>query len=253
MIEPKMSTLSSLKRVAKKIPFVPAVYGAMLNVRRACARYRLRSQRQLEVFTQIYNTNGWGAVDSVSGPGSDLHCTRGIVDVLPKLFNEYRVATMLDVPCGDFHWMKTVDLQKVKYIGADIVDALIRENIASYQNDRIEFQSVNLCEDHLPRVDLVFCRDCLVHLSFSHVWSAIANICRSESTYLLTTTFSNRQHNHDIATGEWRPLNLEIPPFNLPRPLVLIHEMAAEDAGQYSDKALGLWRIDDIRKCLRRL
>ena len=35
---------------------------------------------------------------------------------------------MLDIPCGDFYWMKEVDLKDIEYIGADIVDELIKKN-----------------------------------------------------------------------------------------------------------------------------
>jgi hypothetical protein len=42
----------------------------------------------------------------------------------------------------------------------------------------------------------------------------------------------------------WRPLNLEIAPFNLGKPIALINEDSKERRGKYSDKSLGLWKIN---------
>jgi len=48
--------------------------------------------------------------------------------------------------------------------------------------------------------------------------NVLRNIRRSGSAYLLVTTFPDRKENVDIITGNWRPLNMEKPPFNFPRP-----------------------------------
>ena len=159
---------------------------------------------------------------------------------------------MLDIPCGDFHWMKHVSLEGVDYLGADIVRALIEKN-KELEAANIHFSQLNLIEDKLPAVDLVFCRDCLVHLSFKDTFLALQNICNSGSCYLLTTTFPGRQHNRDIITGQWRSLNLEAAPFYFPPPLKVINEGCTEEDGKFADKSLGMWRVAEISECLRRL
>ena len=83
---------------------------------------------------------------------------------------------MLDIPCRDFQWMKNVDLSSVEYIGADIVNELIQINDRKYSKKGTNFQQLNLIQDKLPKVNLVFCRDCLVHLSFSDTFLALNNI-----------------------------------------------------------------------------
>lgn len=203
-----------------------------------------------DVFTDIYKRNVWGAKESVSGSGSSIYTTRVIVRELPALFNDFNIATMLDIPCGDFHWMKTVDLNGIDYTGADIVKELIQRNQEKYERDRTRFQSLNLISDKLPKVDLVFCRDCLVHYSFKDIFLALHNICESHSEYLLATTFSNRKDNYDIGAGQWRPCNLEVAPFMFPKPLRTINEECAEGNGNYKDKSLALWKIGDIREIL---
>jgi hypothetical protein len=47
--------------------------------------------------------------------------------------------------------------------------------------------------------------------SVNDIFLALNNICESNSKYLLTTTFTERSCNADIATGQWRTLNLQIP------------------------------------------
>jgi len=205
----------------------------------------LRSMGQ--IFRQIYVKNAWGADDSRSGTGSDLTQTAVVRETLPGLLRELRVRSMLDVPCGDFHWMRMVDID-VDYTGADVVADLIEANNARYANDRRRFRVVDISSDELPRVDLVFCRDLLVHFSFSDALRAISNLKRSGSTYLLTTTFTNRTANADIETGQWRPLNLQLPPFDFPPPLRLINENCTEWGSDWADKSLGLWRLDDLSR-----
>jgi hypothetical protein len=198
-----------------------------------------------EVFRKIYVENVWGSEVSHSGTGSDLEQTAVIRETLLVLIRELGVRTMLDVPCGDFHWMQRVDLD-VDYIGADVVVDLIEANQANFGSDRRRFQVVNIADDDLPRVDLVFCRDLLVHFSFADALRAIANLKRSGSTWLLTTTFTDRSDHCDIATGQWRAINLQIPPFNFPAPLRMINENCTEFGTDWADKSLGLWRLADL-------
>ncbi len=107
--------------------------------------------------------------------------------------------------------MKNVDLSGIKYIGGDIVEELVTQNVKEYERKSRRFKKLNLINDELPKVDLVFCRDCLVHLSFDEIFRSLGNIFKSDSKYLLTTTFPEKAKNYDIATGQWRALNLELP------------------------------------------
>ncbi|MCP4266435.1 MAG: class I SAM-dependent methyltransferase [Candidatus Brocadiaceae bacterium] len=203
-----------------------------------------------QVFTDIYKNNSWGGKNSVSGPGSEAHQSRVIIKVLPRIFEDFGISTMLDIPCGDFHWMKNVDFVDIDYTGADIVNELIKKNTEQYAKNGLRFQKLNLIRDNLPKVDLVLCRDCLVHFSFEDIFRALDNICNSQSSYLLATTFKRRTNNDDIPTGHWRPLNLELTPFTLPRPIKIINERCTAGDGNYTDKSLGLWKVADIQECL---
>lgn len=202
-----------------------------------------------EVFSEVYEKNLWKTGESKSGPGSELNQTREIIRELPEVLKELEITTMLDLPCGDFNWMKHVDLGVIKYIGSDIVDELILDNKKKYGNGNREFVSLDLLTGDIPKVDLLFCRDHLVHLSFRDIKTAFRNIKKSTIKYIMTTTFTRHETNIDIATGEWRTLNLEKPPFNLPNPIKIINEKCTEGNGEFADKSLGVWLVEDLKLC----
>ncbi len=163
------------------------------------------------------------------------------------MFRELNIHSMLDLPCGDFNWMRQADLNGIDYLGADIVDALIQRNQANYGHlPKVRFEVLDLLDDPLPRMDLVLVRDCLVHFSNQNIQQALENIKRSGSTYLLTTTFTQLLRNKDIITGEWRPVNLQLEPFLLPPPVLLIAEHLDTPDKILQSKALGLWRVADL-------
>ena len=133
-----------------------------------------------EVFQQIYEQNRWGNEESVSGHGSDLLQTEHLRPQLQQLFSDLSIKSVLDIPCGDFNWMKTLDLSEISYIGADIVPDLIEKNLKNYASSKRDFQVLNLVNDTLPTVDMVLCRDCLVHLSYENIHLALQNIKKSK-------------------------------------------------------------------------
>jgi hypothetical protein len=186
----------------------------------------------------------------VSGPSAELAQTTRVIAALPPLFRGHDVQTLLDVPCGDFYWMRQVDLRGIRYVGADIVPELVHQNDIAYGGPDVSFTRLDLLSDALPRVDLILCRDGLVHFSLADALRALENIIASGSRLLLTTTYSSRRRNRNVSTGGWRPLNLERGPFSFPPPLLLLEEGCTENEGKYADKALGLWRLSDVRTAL---
>lgn len=198
-------------------------------------------------FDSIYQNNTWGNVESVSGEGSSLASTAAIRAGIPGLLKKYKIGSMLDIPCGDFNWMREVDLGGRHYIGADLVPDMIDKNRLFYSSPTREFQVIDLLKSDLPKADLIMCRDCLVHFSYSDINKAIRNMQKSRAKYLLTTTFVNQKHNDDIITGHWRPINLQVKPFGFPSPVEIINEQCTELNGKYPDKSLALWLLDDLR------
>lgn len=207
-----------------------------------------KSQRSTkEIFTDYKTNRYWNSSESVSGEGSEILVTETLRDSLKELFEAYNIKSILDLPCGDFNWMKEVDLKDMNYIGGDIVKSLIIENNESYSNENIKFLELDIIKDSLPKVDLIFCRDCLVHLSYKEIVKSLVNIKKSESKYILMTNFTRDTVNRDILTGQWRKINFQLKPFNFIKPLDSIDEKYMAKGFAKSDKSLALWKVDDIR------
>jgi hypothetical protein len=196
-------------------------------------------------FASIYERRAWQGAESLSGPGSSLRATAGIRGELPRLLRELGCRALLDVPCGDFHWMQEVPLELDEYIGADIVRTLVDRNQSAHGKPGRRFEHLDMRRDPLPHVDVILCRDGLVHLSDRDVHATLAHFGQSGARFLLTTDFPAQKRNLRIATGQWRPLNLERPPFGLPPPQALFPDWTIEN-GPYNDKALALWPIEDL-------
>jgi hypothetical protein len=213
----------------------PSAAAAYCEARRALLRPSLGA-----VFSEIYHRNVWQDPESVSGRGSTLARAATIMSQLPPLLKELGAARLLDAPCGDFNWMRRTELGAVEYIGADVVPDLIARNRRLYGGEGRSFVVLDVTKDRLPRADVILCRDCLIHLSFTRIHAAVANFKRSAARHLLCTTHTSVRENADCPDGGWRSVNLELPPFNFPPPLKLIVEDA--ELG----KCLGVWRLEEL-------
>ncbi len=200
------------------------------------------STRQ-ETFNKAYKSPVWGSEESLSGTGSTLEATENVRRELPSIIQNYNIKTMLDAPCGDWNWMSHTNISLEKYIGADIVPSVIENNIKKFAKPNVEFINCNIISDELASVDLIMCRDCLVHLSYQDIKSAIQNFKSTNSIYLFTNTYPKIEVNDNIFTGlNWRPLNMQCKPFNFPEPLLLFPDCTSLNDGSY----LALWQLKDI-------
>ena len=197
-----------------------------------------------ETFRKIHRTNHWGAAER-SGAGASIDQAATVLSQLAALIEQLHVRTLLDLPCGDFAWMRHLHAD-ADYIGGDVVPELVAANQMDWGGPRRRFVRLDLLTDPLPDADLLLCRDCLVHLSLHDVHAALSSIRRSRCRWLLTTTFPDCTSNEEIVTGDWRPLNLQLAPFNLPAPALLLNEGCTEGGALFADKSLGLWRVADL-------
>jgi hypothetical protein len=200
-------------------------------------------------FTAIYERNAWAfdSDESISGTGSSLEYTQNLRSKLPELFAGFGVKSVFDAPCGDFNWMRAVLASyDVDYIGGDIVAPLVEANRARYATETIKFVHVDITKDIFPPCDLMICRDCIFHLSFSDARSALQNFVSSKIPYLLTTTHIDDKDsikNKDIATGDYRLIDLFAPPYNFPRDVLFrIEDWRQPDP----PREMCLWSRDQI-------
>jgi len=198
------------------------------------------------IFSTMYQNNGFLGSESLSGPGSSLSRTAQLRGQLPKILESFGIRRMVDAPCGDMHWMRHLDYEFDLFIGVDIVPGVIARLREEFASDTFQFQVGDVCKDILPSADAIFCRDCLVHLPFDNIRNAVRMFKRSGATFLITTTYPERQ-NHDIAVGGWRPLNVEAAPLSWPAPIRLIREDATDDSNPWDHhKSLGIWALTTL-------
>lgn len=188
-------------------------------------------------FGQVYENNLWGDSESVSGEGSRRGAppVSEAIEVLDRTIRDYRIRSMLDLPCGDFNWMPFVlgIHRKLKYRGFDIVPQLVERNRRRYPSHR--FDVLDATSNVPPRADLIFSKDMINHLTFVDAAKVLKNFKRSRSTYLLLSNNLGWDNVElpENAGGSSRHLDVLAAPFHLPKPL-------------WNSGYLGLWRVSDI-------
>jgi SAM-dependent methyltransferase len=212
---------------------------------RALMRQKILGHSTQQVFARMYERNSWANAESASGNGSDLKQTTAVRTALGRLIADLNIRTLLDAPCGDFYWMKEVDRHGSRYLGVDIVPQMIAVNERNHGDSTTSFAVLDITKDEIPQVDMIVCRDCLVHLPLEAAVKAVQAFFRSGSKYLLSTTYPGlvKKNRPLYITGNWRPLDLERAPFFLPPPLRIINEGCTE-IEDYAEKSLGLWTVD---------
>ena len=202
-----------------------------------------------EYFAGVYRDNRWKDPESRSGPGSSLAATADLISGLPEVLNRLQVKTFLDLPCGDFNWMRHIPLPAaLRYIGGDIVADIIERNRIEHAAPNREFQVLDIVSDPLPSADLIFVRDCFIHFSLELIQRALENIRRAHIPFIMMThdTCDSRYPpagNIDLdrstsgVSYEYRVLNFTISPFNMPPPILTLG-----DGGQWDGhKTMAVW------------
>ncbi len=212
----------------------------------------LRAASPQARFTEIYRTRFWPGKESVSGPGSSLNSTANLRKRLPALFKEFSVARMLDAPCGDFAWMRHVVRENpaVQYLGGDIVEPLIAENLRRYGREGVRFAHLDITKGPLPEADLWMCRDCLCHLSLEDIYAALRRFAEARIPYFLTSTWPHKDgcvENGQIRSGDFRRIDLFSAPFSFPKPLRVIADQ--EDGSTL----MCLWSREQLLPIIKRL
>ena len=204
-----------------------------------------------EYFNEVYNQNLFSGSESLSGPGSTISETEEVRRIISHVLNKFECTSLLDLPCGDFTWMREMTLDGVKYTGADVSSVVVSKLQNEFSGDSKRFMQIDICDEVPPKHDLVFTRDLLVHQSYHEAKATIDNLIESGSKYLLTTTFPLHHENTNIKKTQdsfWYPINLMDKPFRLPTPIEMYNEKCSEMNGLYSDKSLALYNLQTLKR-----
>jgi SAM-dependent methyltransferase len=140
------------------------------------------------VFSRIHREGAWGDGEAASGPGSTAARGAQFRDALVARLRQLEVRVLLDAPCGTFAWTGPVADAVERYVGLDVVPAIIEANRLRHGGAGRDFVLADITRDALPASDAILCRDALVHFSTADVWAALARFRASGARYLVTTS-----------------------------------------------------------------
>jgi len=151
------------------------------------------------VMEQIYEKNLWGGspTEFYSGEGSHSPAiVKPYVEAVNTFLQSFdEPLTVCDLGCGDFNVGKQFVPFTKKYVGVDIVPALIERNKELFQVENLAFHCLDLATDELPSGDCALVRQVLQHLSNDEVTQILQKLAHYK--YVIIT-----EH---IPSGEFIP------------------------------------------------
>jgi SAM-dependent methyltransferase len=166
-----------------------------------------------EVFSTIYENNEW---KMGSGEGSLPEFTTGYRKFLQRFLKRYKIASVVDLGCGDWQFSRLMDWKGIDYLGVDIVDSVIEENKKKFEEDRIKFVCSDIRDFQGPGADLIIIKDVLQHWSNAEILRFIPRLRDYKYGLITNCAVSGDQKvNGEIEDGAFRPIDLRKDPFNL--------------------------------------
>ncbi len=196
--------------------------------------FKNKSLLRKTVFTSIFKSKHWSHGDmpdefiSVSGHGSNINTQQSdnLISSLVEFVKNYKINSILDMPCGDFLWMNKLikEIKIMKYLGVDIVDEIISENIKKYKNGKINFQTCDIVNfETSENFDLVLMRDFFIHTNNDDIKKILLNIKNMNIKYFAFENYTISK-NTDVTIGKHRKINLTLHPFNLGDPVYFFRD-----------------------------
>lgn len=162
-------------------------------------------------FQDVYREDRWS---NSSGPGSLPSSTIEYRSFVESFIFANSVKTITDLGCGDWQFSRFMNWSEVNYVGLDVVPDLIERNNQLYSPSNIEFRLSEGTES-LPGGDLLIAKEMLQHLPNKLIAEYLNVIVAKYKYALLTNSVAPSEGtNMDIEPGQYRPLRLDIEPFN---------------------------------------
>lgn len=164
-------------------------------------------------FEKVYATNEWG---NGSGEGSARKHTRGYVEFLQKFLRDHQIRSVVDMGCGDWQFSQFIDWTGIHYRGFDLVQSVVQTNQRRFAKPGVEFHRYAGDFTELPDADLLIAKDVLQHLSHDNILRFLPTLERfSQSLITNCVNPHGPTVNKDIEDGEFRYLDLRLPPYFL--------------------------------------
>jgi hypothetical protein len=196
-------------------------------------RRRCSGKSVSDVFSEIYEHKIWGHTAEgpfCSGGGSSPGLGIPSSEWVNRFISEYQLHKVVDLGCGDFQIGRLLHTSEhVRYIGIDIVPALIDHNQSRFSTPYIQFKCLNIIDDQLPDADMCLVRHVFQHLSNEQISKVLAQ-CKKYRYLCVTDDIPtgagvrfnlDKPHGPDTRIYDNSGVSLEYPPFSLPTQTVL--------------------------------
>ena len=164
-----------------------------------------------EIFSDVYKLNLWDHYgisknEFYSGIGSrNKEINEKYFNSLKSFFTSLeKKPIIVDLGCGDFFIGSQLTRFANNYIAVDIVDELINFNKKKYNNLGVDFQSLDITKDNLPKGDVVIIREVFQHLSNKNIQNVLDKIKTQYKYLIFTETLPNSKNfkaNKDFLNG----------------------------------------------------
>lgn len=141
-----------------------------------------------------------GKPETGCGIGSRMAFTASVRAWLPGALDRLGVKLLLDAPCGDRNWIKTIDLP-CAYVGVD--HELKHIEIAERGGANVQW--ADILHDDLPACDAILSRDFFQHLCWEDERLALANFRKTGAAHIIATCHG--AEDGEIKTGDFRRVN----------------------------------------------
>ncbi|MBI9052712.1 MAG: hypothetical protein JEY96_02775 [Bacteroidales bacterium] len=160
------------------------------------------------IFDNIYDEKLWL---NGSGLGSEVQSTIQYREFLSKFMEDNEIESVIDYGCGDWQFSKYIDWGNIRYMGIDIVENVIYNNIKYYGSNQIIFLSADIFYTNSSlSADLFLLKDVLQHLSNDNI-KKILSIAEKSKYVMITNDYS--EINTNCIDGDFRPLDIRKAPF----------------------------------------
>ena len=140
----------------------------------------------------------------------------GYVQMLQGLLKKLGVRTVLDLGCGDWQFSRLIDWSGIDYVGIDVVPSVIEKNQAEHSKSNVRFLLHSGDFSNLPKAELLIVKDVMQHWSNQSIFSFLP-VMRTFPLSLVTNCVNPEREtvNRDIPDGEYRYLDIRLPPFSI--------------------------------------
>jgi SAM-dependent methyltransferase len=195
----------SLKSTVKQ--YVPSPL--LSTIRKARLRHEMHrsmGRTHAQIFSEIYGRGAWGGGPGTlsSGPGSQEELNDPYIELVLSLMEAEKVSRVVDLGCGDFRIGRRIAGHGAAYIGCDVVSDVIERVSKAFGRYDVEFRTIDMVSDPLPRGDLCIIRQVFQHLSND---SVLAVLQKTRGYRLVLVT-------DEQVGGDDAPVNADILPFH---------------------------------------